>query len=472
MNGTPLPRREAAAWLGVAGAGLLAGAAVPSGPPGIGILLVAVAIAGAVAAARPVPPDLDAVGGATAALLLAAMAVWRDAGWVIAVDLIAAAGCAAVAARGAATWRAVFLAPFRVARAGLRVPAALARLVPQRAPAPWPSPLARALGVSALLLTAFGALFVSADAAFARIAGEVLIPDVDAERLPARIAVALVVAAGAGGLILAARRETEPAADTAGGLWGPERRPLTTIEWALPLGLLDALFAAFVVVQVAVLFGGHRHVLTTQGLTYAQYARQGFFQLVVVAVMTLGVIALARKRAADDRTPLQKVLLGILCVLTLVILASALRRMSLYEATYGLTRIRVAVYAVDLWLAGVFALVMVAGLGRAAPWLPRAVLAFSAAALLAFNAANPDARIARSGVERWRATGELDGYYLSTLGADAVGPLLDLPPSERACVLGPVAQRLRAPEPWTSFNLSRDRARDLIAMEDAECTYP
>lgn len=471
MRGDVVPRREAAVWLGVVGAGALAAAVVPSGPPGIGILLVALAVAGVVVAARRVPRDLDAIGAGAAALLLAAMAVVRDAAWVVAVDVLAAAACAGVAVRGAATWRATFAAPFRVAAAAARVPVTLARVAPRPAATPAAGSIARAIGVSALLLAAFGGLFASADAAFARIAGDVLFPEVDAELLPARVAVAVLVAAGAGGLVLAGR-ETQPATETAGHLWGPERRPLTTIEWALPLALLDALFAAFVVVQVAVLFGGHRHVLTTQGLTYAQYARAGFFQLVVVAVLTLGVVALARKLARDDRPGLQKVLLGILCALTLVILASALRRMNLYEATYGLTRIRVAVYAVDLWLAGVFALVMVAGLLRAAPWLPRAVVAFSAAALLAFNTANPDAWIARSGVERWRATGDLDRHYLSTLGADAVGPLLALPPEQRACVLGPVEQRLRGPEPWTSFNLSRARARDLLAMEDAACTYP
>ena len=56
----------------------------------------------------------------------------------------------------------------------------------------------------------------------------------------------------------------------------PVRRSLTPWEWALPLALLAGLFAVFVAVQIAVLFGGHEHVLRTAGLTYAEYARQGF----------------------------------------------------------------------------------------------------------------------------------------------------------------------------------------------------
>ena len=49
----------------------------------------------------------------------------------------------------------------------------------------------------------------------------------------------------------------------------------------------------FVAVQVRVLFGGDRHVQDTDGLTYANYARQGFWQLAAVTVLTLLVVAVA-----------------------------------------------------------------------------------------------------------------------------------------------------------------------------------
>ena len=58
----------------------------------------------------------------------------------------------------------------------------------------------------------------------------------------------------------------------------------------MPLGVLDALFVAFVAVQATVLFGGHAHVLETEGLTYAEYARQGFWQLLWVSALTLLVL--------------------------------------------------------------------------------------------------------------------------------------------------------------------------------------
>ena len=75
----------------------------------------------------------------------------------------------------------------------------------------------------------------------------------------------------------------------------PAKVALGRLEWALPLGALVVLFAGFVALQLTTLFGGERHVLETAGLTYAEYARSGFAQLLAVAALTL---ARDRRRAA------------------------------------------------------------------------------------------------------------------------------------------------------------------------------
>ncbi|MDQ4126117.1 MAG: DUF4173 domain-containing protein, partial [Actinomycetota bacterium] len=400
-----------------------------------------------------------------AALALLAMAAVYDARWVIAVDLAAAAVCATLALAGARTWVTVFAAPVCAVGDAFRVPAEVVRSIPRGKSVPWLAPAGRAAAASLLLLMTFGALFASADAAFAHIAAQVLVPDLGLDLLPARIFVVLAVAAGAGALILVAQRAAVDPTDDE-----PRWRPATTLEWTTPLLALDVLFAAFVAVQVAVLFGGHDHVLDTAGLTYAQYARAGFFQLVWIAALVLGVIALVVKVTPPERERLRNLLLGVLCALTLVVLASALRRMNLYEEVYGLTRIRISVYAVVLWLAAIFAAVMLAGLFRRGAWLPRAVIGLSVAGLLAFNLANPDARIARSAVERFERTGEIDAYYLSTLSTDALPALMELPVDARGCTAARIAWRTER-GPWSSFNLSRHRAAGLAAPEDMRCSY-
>src|SRR4029078_7451345 len=98
--------------------------------------------------------------------------------------------------------------------------------------------------------------------------------------------------------------------------------------------------------RFATLCGRRRHVLDTAGLTYAEYARSGFAQLMVVAALTLAVAAAARRRAPGSGAPD-----AALCVLTLVVLASALKRLGLYEETFGFTRLRFAAH-VSLLLFG------------------------------------------------------------------------------------------------------------------------
>lgn len=142
------------------------------------------------------------------------------------------------------------------------------------------------------------------------------------------------------------------------------RRVARRLEWAMPVGLLAALFVVFVGVQVASMSGGDSYVLRTAGLTYAEYARRGFWQLLAVTMLTLAVVGWAVRRAARetvaDRVWL-RALLGALVVLTLVIVASALNRMWLYQEAYGWTVLRVLVLACELWLGAVYLLILVAG---------------------------------------------------------------------------------------------------------------
>ena len=132
----------------------------------------------------------------------------------------------------------------------------------------------------------------------------------------------------------------------------------------IPLALLNTLFLAFVGVQFAVLFGGHDRVLETTGLTYAEYARSGFWQLLVVTALTCVVTATAW-RFAEVRTRrdgiVLRFLLGALLCLTLVVLFSAIHRLRLYEDAFGLTRLRLLAESFALWLGALLLLVGASG---------------------------------------------------------------------------------------------------------------
>jgi hypothetical protein len=312
--------------------------------------------------------------------------------------------------------------------------------------------------LGSVLVTPFGALFVMADPAFAEFARTFPVPS--PATIPGRLLTLTLVFAAAAGLALAARRPIRQ----------PTPRPsgrLSRWEWALPLALLDLLFLAFVAVQIAVLFGGHEHVLRTAGLTYAEYARQGFWQLLAASALTLGVVGAFAAFGEASRRPdrlLRRLLLGILCGLTFVILISALRRLQLYEEAFGLTRARLVAEATALWIAGIFALVVAAGVAaRVRRQLLRIALVGTAVALGAFSVANPDGVVAERNIVRWGESGRFDVDYARGLSADAVPALAGLPSALRAQALSEVEARLSRDEPWSSFNVSRARARDVLA---------
>jgi hypothetical protein len=207
-------------------------------------------------------------------------------------------------------------------------------------------------------------------------------------------------------------------------------------------------------------------VLDTAGLTYSEYARQGFWQLIAAASLTLVVVAmslrLATVRSRADRMLLRG-LVGALCVLTLVIVASAIQRLHLYEDAFGLTRERLAAATFSLAVGGLFVLVIVAGLvPPVRAHFARIALAGAAAGLLAFSLSNPDGRVAARNVDRWSDTGDLDVAYAQSLSADAVPAFAELPEPLRERVLEPYRERLAGGDSWSSANRGRWRARDVL----------
>jgi hypothetical protein len=393
--------------LATGAAALAAAVLLPAAPPGIGVALVAVLVAVAVGR-RPWP------------LAFAVVPVLRDAEWLVAVDLAAGIVLTSLVLAGGETLG-------QLARGAAAFVTRLPR-VPRLVHLPDAGrlgPAAYGTVLGGVLAVPFAALFWSADGAFAAVAQRALPAD---DLLPGRAVVFVGVALVTAGFYAAAHGGPARAG-------GDPRRRLGRTETSIALGLVCTLFAAFVLVQLAVLFGGHDRVLRTAGLTYAEYARSGFWELLAVAALALVVIAAARRWGAAPRP-----LLAVLAALCLVVVASSLRRMGLYEDAYGFTRLRVSVQAIDLWLGGLLLLAL-----APARLAPRAAVAWTGVALAAFTVANPDLLIARHNVDRWRATGRLDARYLESLSADAAPALRGVP--------GVDVPR-RRPGPWSSWSLA------------------
>jgi Domain of unknown function (DUF4173) len=458
----PLPPRAVVAALV---AGLLGAVAVAGEAMGLGVVLCALAVGIAGRLGRSRPLDWWSRLWLALAAGLATTALLRDADWVVVPSLLAALALASLALAGGTSWAGVASGLARIVPRLGPGPAALARgignVVPDAGSA---APALRGTALAVGLLTVFGVLFASGDAAFAQLAGDAL-PDVEiAEALPGQVLWFLVAGSVAAALATVGRAEPAPAGGGASPAAGGGR--LAPVEWGIALGALNALFVAFVAIQAAVLFGRHDHVLNTAGLTYAEYAREGFVQLLVAAALTLAVLAAALRWARTETSVQRIVLRGLLAalgLLTLVVLASAAHRLDLYQDAFGSTRTRLGAAATIVWLGAVLALVLAATASDRFRWLPRACVLATALTMLGFALYDPDRRIAERNVDRYEKTGSIDVYFLTELSADAVPTLTELPPAVRAHPLVDERAQLRGDDGWAGFNFARERARDALA---------
>jgi hypothetical protein len=246
----------------------------------------------------------------------------------------------------------------------------------------------------------------------------------------------------------------------------PGRGRLGLGEVGTVLAVVDLLFASFVLVQFRVLFGGAAFVRAVSGLSYAEYARSGFFQLVTVAALSLPLLLASDWLLGErDRRELRRFRgLALLMLLLLdVMLASALYRMRLYTVEYGLTELRFYTTAFMGWLVLVFGWFAATVLrGRRARFAPGAVAA-GALLLVALNLLNPDALIARTDLARVAAGREVDAAYIAGLSADALPTirrgLPGLPAAERCAIEVAVRDRWsKAFESGRRWNIAFGRA--------------
>jgi hypothetical protein len=376
-----------------------------------------------------------------------------------------------------------------------------ARGIAARLPA-WATPVARGLILAGPIVLVFTSLFAAADAAFDRLVGGLFAVNLDLGELPIRLAVAFLVAWAVAGLLAVAtgraidvgddgsiRAPVAPAPQSLGaaaaGLPSVDRRDgasvlavrLGPIEAATILIAVDVVFAIFVVVQLAYLFGG-LDTLAATGLPYAQYARSGFFELVRVAILAGALLATVHALAAR-RT---RLLVGsglVLAGLSAVVLASALLRLRIYQDAYGWTELRFYVLATIFWLAigiGITSVLLVRDQMR---WLLHGLAMAAIVVLIGINVVGPSRLIAEQNVARVLdpslvpADGRsgLDVHYAVRLGDDAVPALIRALPALDAADRSALERRLVArrtdlldPETtgWPSWNLGRELARHAL----------
>ncbi len=273
--------------------------------------------------------------------------------------------------------------------------------------------------MSLCALLVFALLFSSADAGFEKLFSNIFTITLDQDLIRRILLGAIVTAFFIGGFGFMFKKLHADHAPVAQA----KARNLGVIETMILLGSINVLFFVFIILQIAYLFGGAEHLLA-EGLTYAEYAREGFFQLVVVAILSFLIISFAERLIIQhDGVHLRsfKVLSGVLVIQVIVVLVSAFVRLSLYEDAYGFTDTRLYSHAFMIWLGIVLTLLSVHiwKSGKPADFSFRTFCSV-VLLLLAVNLLNPDVFIAKKNLDRYQLTGQLDASYLGTLSDDAL----------------------------------------------------
>jgi hypothetical protein len=280
------------------------------------------------------------------------------------------------------------------------------------------APIARGLLIATPIALVIALLLAAADPIFASFFNL----NVDFGQLTIDVVFILAGCLLAAGLLRLA--SAQPLARVDGPGWR-----LGGTEGLIVLAVLDALFAAFAVAQALGATGAAGQTLKAAGVTYADYARSGFFELLWVAGIT-AVVIIVFSRITSLQNPRSRrsflVLAEVGIGLTLLIVFVAFRRLSFYEEAFGFTMLRLYSHIFAVWIALVFLLLAadIAGVHPRRRWFVGATLTSAAIVLLMLNVANPESIVVTLNVDHANSAHKIDAQYLGQLSNDAIPALL------------------------------------------------
>jgi len=333
--------------------------------------------------------------------------------------------------------------------------------------------LGRGLAIAAVPVLVFGALFASADVFFRDLLRDALLlsPGQAYEHLMLWSLLAWLAGSYLWGALLA-EREPVPEPPRIGWL------RFEFIEVGVVFGLIDALFLIFVGVQFRYLFGGASRVESSSSLTYAEYARRGFFELVAVAALVVPFLLFTHWLLPRTQSRLHRFYVwfaALLVALVFVVMASALQRMRLYQETFGLTELRLYTTAFMIWLFAVFVWLAFTVLRGRRDRFAFGVFVAGLAVIVGLNAISPDGFIVSRNAAIAGDKRPFDSEYALNLSPDSVPTLVanfdEVPPEERCSVGRELRRRyLDMDGDWRTWNWGRYRAHEAVSSSNELAT--
>ncbi|WP_138295520.1 DUF4173 domain-containing protein [Clostridium sp. BSD2780061688st1 E8] len=231
------------------------------------------------------------------------------------------------------------------------------------------------------------------------------------------------------------------------------------------LGAISVFYLVYLLSQLAYFFSAFAGILPEgYAFTPSEYARRGFFEMVMIALINGGVLSLSCilvKRNAKDEIPAPvKGLSFFIALFTLLLTATAFSKMVLYIQLMGMTRLRVLTSIFMVMLAIAILALIVRLFFRRFPYM-RVIIVGCSLMLLCCAYADVDTMIAKNNIAAYRAgtLEQLDVLYLGRLSAATVPQLEALLEDENAAVRDDTA---RVMDVWASQRIVKDEAGNLV----------
>ena len=184
--------------------------------------------------------------------------------------------------------------------------------------------------------------------------------------------------------------------------------------------VLTAFYLIFAVVQIVYLFMNSAGL--PDDMTYAEYARRGFFQLLFVAVVNVCIVLIFD--AIFRKSVVLKTVLVVMCICTYIMIASSAVRLSMYIKEYALTYLRIN----TIWALIVTSIVML-GVIISLFWrnmpLFRYIFLTVMVMFTLYAFVRPGAVISKYNISQAHNGKKVDIEYVMDIGSDGVPYLID-----------------------------------------------
>ena len=158
-----------------------------------------------------------------------------------------------------------------------------------------------------------------------------------------------------------------------------------------------------------------KQLLTVEDIIYSEFARKGFFQLMLVTLINLLVILKATSKdlkETEKQEKYKKTMCIIMIIFTFILIILSFAKMNLYRTQYGDTRLRLLVNF-TLLTETILLIPTSMYIINSKVNLARTYLIIITTMYCMINFANIDNVIAKRNVQRFEETGKIDIWYLT-----------------------------------------------------------